>query len=320
MLSGFRDFLQDAEGRSEFIIAALCDIRGFSQFSTIHESPDIAMFIKRFYLKLLDEYFSDVAFAKPTGDGLLLVFRYSEKTLAEVSARVLSSCFKVLSEFPRLFKDDPMVNFPTPGDLGFGIARGTACCLYSGERTLDYSGQVLNLAARLNDLARPKGVVVDGAYLHSVIPSELRKRFSPQRAYIRSIAEDSPRDVLCSTEVTLPAYAQSPLTCHEWVITQHELTVAELSKIGGSYELVLDSELFSADKTKLQFGWPNQRLPDYTTWKEYRSYECYKDAKGNHLRINLDEAKSIIADQQLKPATTVIFEFQYVPKLSRKKK
>ena len=78
MLTGFREFLQDAEGRSEFIIATMCDIRDFSQFSTIHESPDLAMFIKRFYLKLLDEYFADVAFAKPTGDGLILVFRYSE--------------------------------------------------------------------------------------------------------------------------------------------------------------------------------------------------------------------------------------------------
>jgi class 3 adenylate cyclase len=319
MLTGFREFLQDAEGRSEFIIAAMCDIRDFSQFSTIHESPDLAMFIKRFYLKLLDEYFADVAFAKPTGDGLLLVFRYSEKTLAEVSARVLSSCFKVLTEFPNLFKDDPMVNFPTPTNLGFGIARGTACCLYSGKRTLDYSGQVLNLAARLNDLARPKGVVVDGAYLHSVIPPDFRKRFGQQRAYIRSIAEDSPRDVLCSTEVTLPAYAQSPLSCHEWVITQGELTVAEIASLGGSYEFVLDCEILSPDKTKLQFGWPNQRLADYTTWKDYRSYECHKDAKGNHLRINLDQAKSIIAEQQLKPATRVIFEFQYVPKLSTKK-
>jgi hypothetical protein len=40
--------LEHAEGRSEFVISVICDIRGFSNFSTCHESPDTAMFIKRF--------------------------------------------------------------------------------------------------------------------------------------------------------------------------------------------------------------------------------------------------------------------------------
>jgi hypothetical protein len=100
MLPQLRKKLEHAEGRSEFIISIICDIRGFSSFSTHHESPDTAMFIKRFYLKLLNEYFKEAAFAKPTGDGLLLVFRYSEQDLHQVSEKVITTCFKVIDEFP----------------------------------------------------------------------------------------------------------------------------------------------------------------------------------------------------------------------------
>jgi hypothetical protein len=67
MLTQFGKKLEYAEGRSEFVISAICDIRGFSAFSTHHESPDTAMFIKRFYVKLLDDSFRQAVFAKPMG-------------------------------------------------------------------------------------------------------------------------------------------------------------------------------------------------------------------------------------------------------------
>ena len=83
-----------------------------------------------------------------------------------------------MDDFPTMFTDDPMINFATPTNLGFGIARGTACCLFSGKRILDYSGQLLNLAARLNDLARPKGLVIDGAYQKDGPPETPEARIS----------------------------------------------------------------------------------------------------------------------------------------------
>lgn len=67
---------RDAEGRSEFVIAVVCDIRNFSGFSVGRRAPEIAMFIRKFYEKLLSVYFTDAVFAKPTGDGLLMAFRY----------------------------------------------------------------------------------------------------------------------------------------------------------------------------------------------------------------------------------------------------
>ncbi len=320
MLKILKKSLQRAEGRSEFIIAVVCDIRGFSEFSTIHESPDIAMFIKRFYLKLLDDYFNTAAFAKTTGDGLLMAFRYSETSLGDVVELILKSCFKVLTDFPRMFKLDPMINFPTPVNLGFGIARGTACCLFSGKQVLDYSGQLLNLAARLNDLARPRGIIIDGAFQEKVIPEALRTNFVQGRAYIRSVAEETPKEILCSKDVVLPAYSQAPLTTYEWISDRHELSVEALSQLTGSWLMNLRREPLTNEKTKLQIWYPNPKVKGYLTWYEIRPYDIYKDARGHHVKFEISRAQSIIQSDSLSKDTKVTFEFQYVPRATDVKK
>jgi hypothetical protein len=278
------------------------------------------MFIKRFYLKLLNDYFTTASFAKPTGDGLLMAFRYSETTLHEVVKLVLDACFKALADFPDMFKQDPMINFATPRDLGFGIARGTACCLFSGKRVLDYSGQLLNLAARLNDLARPRGVVIDGAFQERLIPTALRTAFVQHRAYIRSIAEEASREILCSKEVALPDHSQIPLASHEWVVQRKELTIAGLNKLSGDYDMPLLREPLTMEKTKLEFLWPSQQLAGHIARRDYRPFQYYKDAKGCHLQFNTSQAQSWAVTDSLSPETMVAFEFQYVPRPKRKLK
>lgn len=74
----FKELLKDATGMSEYVIAVNLDIRGFSSFSKKVESPDVALFIKKVYSKLLDGYFPNASFFKPTGDGLLLTIPYNE--------------------------------------------------------------------------------------------------------------------------------------------------------------------------------------------------------------------------------------------------
>lgn len=319
MIKNLTNQLKNAEGKSEFVIAVMCDIRGFSQFSTIHESPDIAMFIKRFYLKLLEVYFKDASFAKPTGDGLLLIFKYTEKNLSAVSEQVLSTCFQVLTDFAEMFRDDPIINFLTPSNLGFGISRGTACCLFSHNKIIDYSGQILNLSARLNDLARPKGIVIGAAFIEDIIPAQFRSKFSKQRAYIRSIAEESPRAIFCSESVHLPSYALFPLISHRWLLQKKAIKVSDLLKMEFRYVFDLDKDILDHEKTKLQFYYPNTKLSGYLLWHDYMSFEFLKDAKGYHIIITLDKAKSIIAENNITPDAEVGFEFQYVPKPSKRK-
>src|SRR6187402_132765 len=127
------ELLQKAQGRSEFVIAVFADIRGFSAFSTVNESPNIAMFIKRFYLQMLNRFFTKSNFAKTTGDGMLMTFPYSEETLQDQSDYVINSIIECLGAFPTICENDPMINFPVPKGIGFGVCRGTACCLFSGD-------------------------------------------------------------------------------------------------------------------------------------------------------------------------------------------
>jgi hypothetical protein len=278
------------------------------------------MFIKRFYLKLLQVYFKNCSFAKPTGDGLLMIFGYTEKTLPTVSEEVLSSCFNAMKDFPDMFTDDPMINFLTPSNLGFGIARGTACCLFSKKETIDYSGQLLNLAARLNDLARPRGIVIDGSFIESVIPASYRTQFKKKRAYIRSLAEESPREILCSTDVNLPVYAQNPLTLNQWIMETREISSSDLLKVEGVYFMQLTKEIYALEKTKLEFRYPNVTMPGYTKYYAYTSFEYLKDARGPRILITLDKAKSTLNEQKVPTDALVAFEFQYVPKLPDKNK
>lgn len=190
MLEGFKKKLLVSQGRSEFVIVVFCDIRGFSKFSTYHESPDIAMFIKRFFINIISNHFPTAKFVKPTGDGLLLIFPYSEQNLNEVSATVIIGCFNAIKAFPTMFESDSMINFETPNKLGFGITRGPACCLYAEDEILDYSGRLLNLAARLNDFARPLGIVIDGNYKLNVIPEKFQNEFAVDKAFVRGITEN----------------------------------------------------------------------------------------------------------------------------------
>lgn len=320
MIKEFTCRLNKADGRSEFIIAVVCDIRGFSKFSAVHESPNLAMFIKRFYIKLLEDYFTTAVFIKPTGDGLLMIFRYSEANLVQVSELVINTCMKVMKDFPDMFKDDPMINFSTPANLGFGIARGTACCIFSGKRIIDYSGQLLNLAARLNDLAHPRGIVIDGAYQESVMPENARPQFQQRSAYIRSIAEESSYGIICSNEVDLPNHALVPLISHEPIIQKLELSVNNINNIKDVYSINLKKPYLTIEKMQLEFFWPDMRLPGHNNLREYKSFECVTDAKGSHLKVDVALAKSIVAEAGLSSEETVYFEFQYIPKLRRKKK
>lgn len=275
------------------------------------------MFIKRFYSTLLDHYFMRAIFAKPTGDGLLLIFRYTENDLHAVSDYVISTCIQVIKDFPTMFRNDPMINFSTPSAVGFGISRGPSCCLFSGRTILDYSGQLLNLAARLNDLARPQGIVIAGSYLRDVIPENLRTRFRMEQVYLRGISEDTPIEVFCSkAEVVLPGYALNPISMHDWQMVTKEFTVAELQKMVGTFTIDIPSEPISRDKTKMEIRWENTKLPGYTRSMLYDSYEYFKDATGHHLQFELDPAKASFAAEKLKKNAELCFQFQYVPKPS----
>jgi class 3 adenylate cyclase len=316
MLNRLITKFEQADGRSEFVIAVVVDIRNFSTFSRNHEAPDIAMFIKKFYSTLLKNYFTEAVYAKPTGDGLMMLFKYSEKTLAKVSEHVISNCLEAVNDFPKMLADDPMLNYQIPERIGFGVARGTAFCLYAGREIIDYSGQVLNLASRLNDLARPKGVVIDGAYLNDAIPENLRSQFQEEDCvYIRGIYESTPTKIFHSKSVTIDSSVKHPIAEVEWKKVEHTIKYGDLKKITfNNYLLTLHSEALSPNEIKAQVKWPIKKPKDHSKFAPLGKVKYRCDANGPQVELSVEEIRQTLNGETLAGTAVIIFEIQYVPK------
>ena len=226
----FRERLDGAEGRSEFIVAVIADIRGFSAFSTHHESVETAVYIKRVYTRMIDEYFPGASFYKPTGDGMLITMPYTdtEESLRQAAQAAVGGCLRCLDEFATICEGDPIINFEVPAGIGFGVAQGPACCLASGDAVLDYTGHYLNLTSRLTDLARPRGIVMDGGFALELLPDEQQQLFEEEQVYLPSVSEETPRTVYIQKGVVeLSEAARRPLSLEQWERIEVQRTVRE---------------------------------------------------------------------------------------------
>ncbi|WP_155892169.1 hypothetical protein [Conexibacter woesei] len=215
--SEFLEQLATAKHESQIVIAINVDIRGFSRFSLEVESVEASIFIKKFYDQLLRTYFTDPAFFKPTGDGMLMIFPVEEDELKERTNGLIQQSLRLLEDFPRMFDEIPIINFSVPTGVGIGMARGAASRLVAGDTVLDYSGKVLNLASRLMDMAHPAGLILDASIGFRLLAEDLREHFEPDKIYVKSVAEQQPIAVHFTARITqIPASARRPIDEVEW--------------------------------------------------------------------------------------------------------
>lgn len=323
MYENFREALNDAVGQSEFVIVVILDIRGFSEFSTRRESPDTAMYIKRVYMKLIDEYFPSAKFYKPTGDGMLIVFPYDEKTLPDKSREIIQSCLRCYREFADICREDPMINFDVPRSIGIGIARGTTCCLKSGDTILDYSGHLLNLAARLMGIARPSGIVIDGAFGIDLLSKDDCDLFVKAQAYLRSIAEDTPVDIYVLKDVVnIPPENVQPLAEERWEKKEIKFTVQEfLAFASAGYRVHLSAPLKRPDAfevdcvhTHLADG---KESGQHETVNQLHKAEYKLIAGEPIIRVNVDEIKEYLKAQRAPLDMKFEINVAYVPRIRK---
>lgn len=211
MNRGLREMLDGSRGVSEHVIAVLCDIRGFSSFAADADSADVGLYISKIYTKLIDEYFNFASFFKPTGDGILAVTPY-EKNLNELSSKVIGSSLRLVKEFSSVCKKDPSIYFDVPESIGIGVTLGSACKIVSGDDTVDYSGEILNLATRLMEYARPSGIVLSHAFGKGLIPQEFSGAFIEDSVFVRGIFEHKRTKIYFAKGLTIiPDWAHSPM-------------------------------------------------------------------------------------------------------------
>lgn len=284
----FREALEDATGVSRRIIAVIVDVRDFSRFSQQCDSVDVAAFIRKVYMKIIDSYFSFASFYKSTGDGLLLSIPWEEGNLQEKSREVTESCIKCHTEFATLFDDDPSINFDVPRTIGIGVARGSACCLVSGDTTIDYSGRLLNLTARLTDIARPSGIIIDGAFVIDLLTEEQQRIFKEDKVYLKGIAEDEPIKIYYTPEFTvIPRYNKQPIVSERWREQADVKLFGDLGKLD-KFRYELESEPRSTDDVVVNIS--HEKLingevsPEYYTTFNFGRF-VYRLERGNPLVI-----------------------------------
>jgi len=270
----FRAALPKARGDAQFIIAAFIDIRGFSPFNERVESVESGLFIRKVYQRILDDFFPSADYWKPTGDGLMLIFLFQEGTLQDRLTDVVGSSLRLVAEFKTVLTNDPVVNFAVPDKVGIGITRGAACRLVSDDKTLDYSGRILNLASRLLDLARPEGLVLDAGIGMSLLPAEIQAKFAEEKVYVRGISPREATTIYYTKGWTvISAVNKRPVDEPDWETVEENMTLKELTRYLPVFRQPLPSVPLDPTKIVIEV-WAPDVLPsgkrDPTLWQTRR--------------------------------------------------
>lgn len=248
----------------------------------------MVLYLTKIYPRIIDEYFADQWFFKPTGDGLLLVRSFEEDELSGLVSKTIGDCFQIVDSFPDLCEREPMVNFRTPTEVGIGLAQGAASRLLATdpndpdrELTLDYSGRVLNLASRLMELARPRGVVVDSGFGAGLIPDNVRGRLKSEEGYVRGVSPEDAVKVYFDPDLTrLPASFKQKPNELDWNSEVRSFTLKEIEEhlnphhfrlahnpAEGTVSCVVTHSALSPSKRRISglqtnFDYPHQQFRD----------------------------------------------------------
>ena len=311
-----KELLHSAEGESQHVLVTFLDIRGFSSFARIAESSDSAEFLKSAYLKILDDYFPEADFFKPTGDGLLILRRYERESLTDTVRGAVETSVRLVDDFPDITADDPMVNFEVPGELGIGLARGAATAITSGDKTLDYTGRPLNLAARLMDLARPEGVVFDGTLGVDLLTPSIQEQFSKESVYIKGIAEDDPITVFyLKGRTNIPDFNKAPMNRLTQFTEAKEITTLKDLEERANYLHPLTHEPAKRDEIIAHIRYPDvrkdkSRHPSLHRYLEEKAE--FKTARGNnYARVSYDPVVKSLKGFGVKPPWEVQVVIEY---------
>lgn len=253
--------LPHANGRSTKVVAMFLDVRGFTAFFA--ESTDAAEYLKSAYRQILKRYVGDCDFFKLTGDGMMVIYELEEADLRATLRATVKRSLDLVQAFPSITDGDAMINFAVPERLGIGLARGSATVITSGRKTLDYTGRTLNLAARLMDLARPSGVVLDGDFGLDLLPPKLRQEFTQDRVFIDGISPETPYKVFCQKRtVKISEHRRLPIAPPvDFIESLPLVSLKQIAELGRRHQYNLTHEPAQLDTVRLLVRYPKPR-PD----------------------------------------------------------
>jgi hypothetical protein len=170
------------------------------------------------------------------------------------------------------------------------------------------------LASRLNDLARPSGIVIDGNFQRRILPADVREKFSEAAVYVRGIADEAPIPILYLTErVTLSPAALTPLATEQWETTTRQFTYRKLLKMATHYRITLPKRLKDAKKLRVTMTSPKRGMKGVLDIHDLTQHAVYNDAGAEpELTLPFAEARKRLAASHTSQSATVTFRIEFV--------
>ncbi len=136
-------------------LVLIYDIRGFTAASKRLRTADLGAFATGAHRAILDLFVArPPTFVKNLGDGHLLLWELSDPPDPDLVADVVRGAHAAQTAFAAFAAGHGAAGGELPRHVGVGVAIGDV------SRSDDYYGVALNLAARLQNLARPEGLAV----------------------------------------------------------------------------------------------------------------------------------------------------------------
>jgi hypothetical protein len=240
---------------------------------------------------------------------------HNEENLDEVLKKTITSCLKVMVDFSSFCSRDPLINFNVPGKVGIGLSRGSACRLFSEDKTLDYSGSVLNIASRLMDLARPMGIVFDANLGIELLPDRVIKLFEKDYAFIKGISEGEPIDIYRTKNIRIPPLNKQPIGDMKWEVKEDTKKLKQIKDFGPWFAYNLPSKPINLDQIKVKISHPGvirgRKRTGIAITFNFDNFEYYLEAGKPNVRISFDSLAKRLEENGVKDSWDVGIEIIY---------
>lgn len=165
-------------------LVLIYDIRGFTAASRRLRTADLGAFATAAHRVILDLFAAHPpTFVKNLGDGHLLLWECPDGPDPALLASVVDGAQRARLAFAAFATQQRGVGRELPGRVGIGVAFGEV------HRSDDYYGTALNLASRLQGVARPEGLALDTGVFEALAQEgdALRSRFKRARVALKGL-------------------------------------------------------------------------------------------------------------------------------------
>jgi len=213
--------------------------------------------------------------------------------------KFLKQSFSLIKEFPSICKAEPMINFNVPDKCGIGISRGPATCLKTENLVLDYSGDTLNIASRLMDCARPKGVVFDYKFGVDFLTQKQKEMFNKHMVYLSGVSENEPYEIWSSKDYTvIDDMMLKPVSSIKWESLEEKMKLKKIKELSGEYFFRLPSKPTDLKLISVEIVHQALRdgkgVPGFITRRDFKKFRFEEKANKFSLVVDFDALVAVL--------------------------